>query len=201
MAKDAYWFKHDSNSCRDLKMLRIKHIYDFWGIGLYWSVIELLREQNNYNFPSDESSLNLASHLVNCQDKTRFNSWFKDAIKIGLLKDENGVFFSESLNKRMSEWEKQKINGSKGGRPKETQKKPKHKPNKEPKPNHKSIEEEIRKEKKDIFFDAKLKLYYTISGEERIYGNEHQRGQGGLSEMAIKEHCKNEGISYAEFVL
>ena len=47
-----------------------------------------------------------------------------------------------------------------------------------------------------VFFDENLKLYYAIDGDEKIYGNLHQRLLGGLSEKAIEEHCINNGINY-----
>lgn len=50
----------------------------------------------------------------------------------------------------------------------------------------------------NVFFDEFLKLNYTVENGERIYGNLHQRGQGGLSEKAIKKHCENNGIEYAK---
>ena len=146
MSKDVYWFSHDSNASRDIKMMQLKHQYDFWGIGLYWSVIEVLREQPNYRFDSTESGLSLLSTLVMCSDMIRFENWFNDCVRIGLFKTDKNTFFSESLCERMKNWESKKANGSKGGRPQKTESKTEIKPKVKPNQNHKRIEEKRREE-------------------------------------------------------
>ena len=76
MSKDAYWFKHDSTAGRGIKMRKMTHIYGHWGKGIYWDVIEVLRDQKNYRFESDESSLQLLSDLIGCKDQIKFINWF-----------------------------------------------------------------------------------------------------------------------------
>lgn len=131
MAKDSYWFKHDSNAGRDFKLLRICHIYTHWGKGIYWDIVEVLREQSTYTFQSDESSLQILCGMIGCTDFPKFKSWYLDCVKLGLFVENSGYFYSETLIKRMSFWEKQKANGgkSKGNtKPKHTQSIPKLKP-------------------------------------------------------------------------
>ena len=48
--KDSYWFKHDSTAGRGLKMRKMAHIYSHWGKGIYWDVVEILRDQDCYRF-------------------------------------------------------------------------------------------------------------------------------------------------------
>lgn len=144
--KDSFWFKHDSNALRDMKLMKVKALYDFWGIGLYWSVIEILREQDGYKFQSDESGLDLVCSLVSCLDSIRFHNWFNDCVKFGLFKIDNGYFYSNSLVERMKNWEILKSNGSKGGRPPKPKMKPEVKP--EYKPEDKPLDK-IRIEYKD----------------------------------------------------
>jgi len=205
MGKDAYWFRHDSNASRDIKLMKLRILHDFWGIGVYWTVIELLREQNNYCFASDESSLQLACNLIGCNDFVKFKSWFFDAVKFGLFNVENDVFFSISLRKRMGKWESSKDNGGKGGRPKKTQSKPNNKPNQNPTHNptesirgDKSIEEKKKGEIGFVFFEEKYKIEAEYFHDGIRYGNSHQRGNGGLSVKALKEHCKEMKIEYVE---
>lgn len=57
-------------------------------------------------------------------------------------------------------------------------------------------EEKKKENNKEKGFDEKLKLNFSILDGDKIYGNDHQISQGGLSEMAILQHCKNEGIVY-----
>lgn len=116
--KDSYWFKHDSTAGRGLRLRKIAHIYGHWGKGVYWDVIEVLREQSNYCFNSDDSSLHFLSDLIGCKDTQKFINWFNDCIKIDLFKVDNNMFFSEILCENMSVWEIKKHNGNQGGRPK-----------------------------------------------------------------------------------
>jgi len=135
--KDSYWFRHDSTAGRALKMRKMSHIYGHWGKGIYWDVVEILRDQENYQFENDESSLQMLADLIGCKDESKFLSWYKDSVKFELLKEENTMFFSPALTETMKRWDSSKSNGSKGGRPKknpnETQTKPKrnltHNPN------------------------------------------------------------------------
>ena len=123
--KDSYWFRHDSTAGRGLKMRKMAHIYSHWGKGIYWDVVEILRDQDGYKFESDESSLQLLCDLVGCKDESRFINWFNDSLKIGLFNIKDGFFFCPPLCENMIRWESSKNNGSKGGRP---SKKPKKNP-------------------------------------------------------------------------
>lgn len=116
MAKDAYWFTHDSNAGRDFKLLKIKIMFTHWGIGIFWEVIEILREQKNYCYPCDESNMQMLSQIIGCGDFVKFKNWYSESKKLGLFKERDGLFFSESLLERMAVWEVKKLNGSKGGR-------------------------------------------------------------------------------------
>lgn len=130
MAKDSYWFRHDTTAGRGLKMLRMSHIHGHWGKGIYWDVCEVLRVQENYQFESDDSALGLLADLIGCKDSVKFTSWFNDSVKIGLLEKRGKWFFSPALSENMKMWEKNKNNGLLGGRPKEE--KPKHNPTHNP---------------------------------------------------------------------
>lgn len=152
MAKDSYWFRHDSTAGRGTRMRKIAFIYSHWGKGVYWDVIEMLRDQENYTYSNDEFDLKMLCDLIGCKDEQKFLNWFNDCVKFELFKSENGVFYSEVLCENMKRWEASKNNGSKGGRP--TKEKPKKKPNSKPKPNLSNnltetiIEEDSIEEKK-----------------------------------------------------
>ena len=123
--KDSYWFRHDASAGRGLKMRKMAHIYSHWGKGIYWDVVEILRDQKNYQFENDESSLALLCDLVGCKDTSRFMNWFNDSLRIGLFENNGDYFICPPLCANMVRWEASKNNGSKGGRP---TKKPKLKP-------------------------------------------------------------------------
>lgn len=119
--KDSYWFKHDSTAGRGLRMRKMAHIYGHWGKGVYWDVIEILRDQANYCFNSDDSSLQMLCDLIGCKDEAKFLNWFRDCVNYDLFTIENNKFFSEVLCRNMVNWESKKGNGSKGGRPPKTE--------------------------------------------------------------------------------
>ncbi len=129
--KDSYWFRHDSTSGRGLRIRKMQHIYGHEGKGLYWDVVEVLREQEGYVYESDESSLHLLSDLIGFKDFERFVKWFNDCVRLGLFLLENAKFQCPVLSENMKIWEKQKANGSKSSgnkQPKHTQSIPKVKP-------------------------------------------------------------------------
>lgn len=131
--KDSYWFRHDSTAGRGLKMRKMAHIYSHWGKGVYWDVVEILRDQNEYKFESDESSLQLLCDLVGCKDLPKFLNWFKDCLKVGLFEENKGFFICPPLCKNMVKWESSKGNGSLGGRPpKQPKKNPTNNPTNNP---------------------------------------------------------------------
>ena len=172
MSKDSYWFKHDSSAHSDIKMLKIKHIYGFEGIGLYWSTIEVLREQSGYRWESDDSSVQCLATCIGA-DHERYLNFIKDAIGVGLFMVEDGFLFSESLLKRMDVWETKKENGKKGGRPAnenriktetKTETKTEIKPKLKADQNHKRREDNIKEKK----YKRKEKVEYVYSGVDVI---------------------------------
>ena len=174
--KDSYWFRHDSTAGRALKMRKMAHVYGHWGKGVYWDVVEILRDQENYQFENDESSLQMLADLIGCKDDNKFISWFNDCIKFGLLKLEKEHFISPALSEVMIRWQSSKANGNKGGRPKkeveETQTKPNHKPKQNLTSNlnetiieYNSIEEEIIEEDKKEYFNYWLGYRKSIKKE------------------------------------
>lgn len=222
MGKDSYWFKHDSSAGRGSRMRKMTAIHGHEGKGLYWDVLETLREQSDYVYDSDDLSLHLLSEMIGCKDVVKFHNWFKDCVRIGLFEDENGRFCSPILCENMKKWETAKSNGSKGGRPKKTQTKPEAKPKRNQRHNlNHNLNETIREEKRrienrkeviliaeqkpgqfgrnhrgDIFFIESLKLEAQVYHDGIRYGNQSQRNSGGLSEDAIKQHCNKLGVPY-----
>lgn len=125
--KDAYYFSHDSSASRDIKMLKLKHKHGWQGIGLFWAIVETLRESTDYQFQSDEASIELLSTILGI-DYPTLNNVIETCYTVGLFENNGTYFYSNSLNERMSEMNKRRETGHKngvlGGRPTET--KPKH---------------------------------------------------------------------------
>lgn len=51
MNKDAFYFPHDSNARNDQRLLKARMKYGMEGYGVYFGIIEILREQSNYKLP------------------------------------------------------------------------------------------------------------------------------------------------------
>lgn len=195
MAKDSYWFRHDSTAGRGLKMRKIAHIYGHWGKGVYWDVVEMLRDSEKYEYDNSEFDLTMLADLIGCKDQEKFLDWYKDCIKFGLLEEKNGKFYSPALKEVMGVWETKKSNGSKGGRPsKKTENKPKKNLNKtENKPNlkanenhniieHNIIEHNIIEEEKD---KEVIKLFNETNFEntERTFETNKEKIKDRLEEF------------------
>lgn len=51
MKKDAYYFPHFSNARNDSKLIKLRRVLGIEGYGLYFMLLEVLREQTNFKFP------------------------------------------------------------------------------------------------------------------------------------------------------
>ena len=60
--KDAYYFSHDSNARNDHRIMKLRMDLGMEGYGIYWAIIEMLREQANYTLPID--SIELISYEI-----------------------------------------------------------------------------------------------------------------------------------------
>lgn len=114
MAKDAYYFSHDSNAKDDPKCMLLIEELQLEGYGIYWVLIETLREQENYKYPLKMIPV-LARKFLTTKEKmlTVINNY-------ELFVIENGEFFySESLNRRMgimnNKREQARLAGKKSG--------------------------------------------------------------------------------------
>lgn len=206
MSKDSYWFRHDSTAGRGLKMRKIAHIYGHWGKGVYWDVVEMLRDTENYTYSNEEFDLVMLADLIGCKDADKFLSWYQDCIKFGLLEEHDGKFCSPALKSVMGVWETKKINGSKGGRPRKeiTEKKPNKNLNEtEKKPkvkadhNHNITEHNIieynNTNKEVIDWDGLLKFYNsTFKKNNRVFNKSNKaKFQARLKEGYNKENISN----------
>lgn len=115
MGKDVTtWFKHDTNAKDDTKCVQLIEQLGLEGYGIFWVLLEVLRDQPGYRYP-----LNLLPALAR-----RYNTSGEKmktvvcAYNLFSL-DEHDFFYSDSLLSRMTEYErvKEKIaeNGRKGG--------------------------------------------------------------------------------------
>lgn len=128
MAKETYYFSHDSNAITDTKILNMRCDYGLEGYGLYWVIIEMLRNEQGYKLELNKNTYRAIKTLANPQN-IDIEKFIRDCIDdYKLFIKEDNCFYSKSLSNRMLEYEEKKRinkeNGKLGGRPKKTETKP-----------------------------------------------------------------------------
>ncbi len=101
--KDAYYFSHDSNAKDDPKCIMLIEQLGLEGYGIFWILVETLRDQPMYRYP-----LTLLPALAR-----RFNTT-SDKMKVvvsnyGLFQvEDEEFFFSQSLRSRMEDYDRKR---------------------------------------------------------------------------------------------
>lgn len=96
MEKDAFYFSHDSNAKDDPKCVMLIEQLGLEGYGIFWVLIETLRDQPGYKYPLALLPA-LARRFNTTQDKMRVVVCNYSLFKVS----DNDFFFSESLMRRM----------------------------------------------------------------------------------------------------
>ena len=133
MAKESYYFSHDSNAITDTKILNMRSDYGLEGYGLYWVLLEMMRNEQDYKLTLDKNTYRAVKILSNTTIDVE--KYINDCINdYHLFCKENDKFYSKSFLDRMMEYEAKKLinqaNGRLGGRPKKTEEKPNNNPEK-----------------------------------------------------------------------
>ena len=116
MSKDAYYFSHDSNARNDQRLMKVRLKHGAEGYGIYFMIIEILRETKNYTL-----SLNDVHGI--CFDIRTESEKVLDILKnYELFEIEGDYFYSASLSRRMEKLdkikEKRRESGKLGGKAK-----------------------------------------------------------------------------------
>jgi hypothetical protein len=108
--KDAFYFSHDANARHDEKILELRAELGWEGYGLYWAIVECLRETTEYKY--NIKKLNgLALHLsTTCETLENIISNFD------LFEYNEDYFWSSSLQKRMQDYDFLKNKAIESGR-------------------------------------------------------------------------------------
>ena len=98
--KDAYYFSHDSNARNDQRLMKVRMKYGPEGYGIYFMIIEILRDTENYKLHiSDIKSI--------CFDIRSKEENVLDILKnYNLFEFEDDFFYSKSLSRRMEKLDK-----------------------------------------------------------------------------------------------
>ncbi len=119
MSKDAYYFSHDSNAHTDPKILKLRMSLGWEGYGIYWAIIENLRNQEDYTICESEFMFLTLSLAI---DEAKLKQMLSKCLEVNLLEISNGKVFSPSLLRRMERADeirnKRRLAGAKGGKAK-----------------------------------------------------------------------------------
>jgi len=110
MAKDSYYFPHDSNARNDIKLVKVRRKYKMIGYGAYFAIIEILREQTGYKLPIADID-DIAYELEVRSEIIR--SIIED---FALFTIDDGYFFSPSLLVRMERYDTLKTKRKEAGK-------------------------------------------------------------------------------------
>ena len=109
--KDAYYFPHDSNAKDDPKCVMLIEQLGMEGYGIYWMLVEVLRDQPDYCYPvSLLPALARRYNTTTEKVKTVVGNYSLFTVK------DNSVFFSESLTRRMIPLEEKRKKLSEAGK-------------------------------------------------------------------------------------
>lgn len=94
--KDAYYFSHDSNAKDDFKCMLLIEELGPEGYGIFWILVETLREQERFKYP-----LKLIGSLARKYNTTQAKMEVVVKNYNLFIIENDAFFFSESLNERM----------------------------------------------------------------------------------------------------
>lgn len=110
MNKEAYYFSHDSNARNDVKIIRLRRVLEMEGYGIYFALIEMLREQSDHKLPL--SSLeDIAYDLRVSKEKVS-----SVILNFDLFEIEDEDFFSARLLRSMNKYNETKSKLSEAGK-------------------------------------------------------------------------------------
>jgi DnaD/phage-associated family protein len=104
LSKEAYYFSHDANARHDPKILAMRSEYGIQGYGVYWVIVEMLREAEDFKLPLKKYIWNAIAMQVQCKDyaKEDAKSFVENCInEYELFETDSEYFWSKSLLKRM----------------------------------------------------------------------------------------------------
>ena len=94
MKKEAYYFSHDSNARDDPKILQLRMEMGWEGYGLFWAIIEMLRNESDFRMRTHYKGIAFALQTHEDSIKRLINEF-------DLFETDQQYFWSESLIKRM----------------------------------------------------------------------------------------------------
>jgi len=110
--KEAYYFSHDANARNDERLIKLRAKYDWNGYGLYWAIVEKMREATKYKL--EYNIQNIAYDLHYSVEKIQ--ELLKDCFEWKLFTQKKGYFWSDSLIRRMKKLDDRRKEWSEAGK-------------------------------------------------------------------------------------
>ncbi len=110
MAKDVYYFSHDSNARHDPNITAMRSVYCVKGLGRFWILVEMMREADGFKLSSIGKYVwNAYAKEMECESSEDALQFIKDCIEeFELFESDGEYFWSRSLLKRMDKKEQVK---------------------------------------------------------------------------------------------
>lgn len=116
MAKEAYYFSHDSNARRDPKILAMRNEYGSEGYGWYWMIVEMLSEQEDYKLEHKKWVSHAIAMELLCDANSAENFVNSCINDYELFQSDGDYFWAESLVRRMNIKEEKRKKRSEAGK-------------------------------------------------------------------------------------
>lgn len=110
MQKPSFYFTHDSNARNDIKIIRLRRQLGMEGFGIYWAIIEILRETTNFRLPVSAID-DIAFDINVSKEKAE-----AVVMSYGLFTLESDMFYSERLLRNMEIYQSTQARLSEGGK-------------------------------------------------------------------------------------
>jgi uncharacterized phage protein (TIGR02220 family) len=112
--KEALSFLHDSNARHDPDLVRVRLKYGLEGIGLYWGIVEILRDNKEYKIKLSDCNVIAVQFQPMSIDIKEFIEYCSNGDN-SLFKIDCGYFWSNSLLNRMKKYDEWKRKKSEAG--------------------------------------------------------------------------------------
>jgi hypothetical protein len=121
--KDAYYFPHDSNASRDPKLAALRSKFGFEGVGIWWTLVELMHEQKDGKFEKFPGLTAGLAFQLSIDEAMLKQIIFASINEFYLLQEDDKYIWSkrvqgnlvERLNKRMKRVEAGRLGGLSSG--------------------------------------------------------------------------------------
>jgi hypothetical protein len=108
--KESFYFSHDSNARNDVKVLKLRRNLGLEGYGIYWCIIEILRDSPGYTLSMNNiEDISFSLNIENDKVLTVIKNF-----DLFIIEEEN--FFSERLLRSMEQYKALKERKSQSGK-------------------------------------------------------------------------------------